>query len=80
ELGKRCNVSGAYIQQLELGQKDNPSLEVLCKLSVALKTKELLNNKTLERVFNEKLSWVPTNILIEELNNRKDFPIKIVRK
>ncbi|OBR94173.1 hypothetical protein CLCOS_20390 [Clostridium coskatii] len=49
-------------------------------MSVALKTKELLNNKTLERVFNEKLSWVPTNILIEELNSRKDFPIKIVRK
>ncbi|ERI92126.1 DNA-binding helix-turn-helix protein [Clostridiales bacterium oral taxon 876 str. F0540] len=36
ELGKKVGVSGAYIQQLELGKKTNPSLEVVMNLCSTL--------------------------------------------
>lgn len=35
-LGKMIGVSGAYIQQLETGKKDNPTTDVLNKLSDSL--------------------------------------------
>ncbi|MEQ8156671.1 MAG: helix-turn-helix transcriptional regulator [Clostridiaceae bacterium] len=36
ELAESVGVSGAYIQQLELGKKTNPSLEVVLKICSAL--------------------------------------------
>lgn len=32
ELAKKCNISTSYIQQIELGQKKNPSVEILMKI------------------------------------------------
>lgn len=37
ELGERCGVSRAYIQQIEKGKKSNPSIELIVKLGDALK-------------------------------------------
>lgn len=37
KLGEAVGVTGAYIQQLELGKKTNPSLEIVMKLCDALK-------------------------------------------
>jgi transcriptional regulator with XRE-family HTH domain len=36
ELAEKCKLSASYIQQIELGQKNNPSLEVLIKIAKAL--------------------------------------------
>lgn len=36
ELAEKCNISTSYIQQIELGQKKNPSLEILIKISKEL--------------------------------------------
>jgi len=36
KLADKCGLSPSYIQQLELGQKTNPSLEAILKLSFAL--------------------------------------------
>ncbi|WP_061310534.1 helix-turn-helix domain-containing protein [Clostridium botulinum] len=37
KLGEMVGVTGAYIQQLELGRKNNPSLEIVMKLCDVLK-------------------------------------------
>ncbi|WP_373845068.1 helix-turn-helix domain-containing protein [Clostridium sp.] len=36
QLGESIGVTGAYIQQLELGKKTNPSIEVIIKLCKSL--------------------------------------------
>lgn len=36
ELGRRVGVSGAYISALEMGKKQNPSLEIIEKIATAL--------------------------------------------
>lgn len=94
QLAQETEVSTSYIQQLELGQKSNPSLKILIKISrvLGVDVKDLDPTVTLWEEFDEKidtnklkeelkvyefLSQISTEDLIEELNRRDDFPIKI---
>ncbi len=38
ELGRRANVTRAYVSSIESGTRNNPSLDVLRRLAEALKT------------------------------------------
>lgn len=38
QLAVLCDISTSYVQQLELGQKENPSIEILTKIATALET------------------------------------------
>ncbi len=71
ELGTRVGITEQAISQYERSIR-NPSLEVLLNVSNALDVPlNVLFNQTIN------LSQIPTNLLIEELNKRKDFPIKL---
>lgn len=88
ELAKRCNLSTSYIQQLELGKKKKPSLEVILKLSEALNTPpymlldddefNFLSNLAdkLDGIDNARFGYREQDKLIstkEELKSNKEF-------
>ncbi|WP_198028606.1 helix-turn-helix domain-containing protein [Clostridium sulfidigenes] len=109
QLANDTGLSTSYIQQLELGQKNNPSLEVKIKIAKALDVEiEDLDPDTpiwdifdatmdleklkrdVERIQEKEhdeeikiidyLKKASIDQLIQELNSRNDFPIKIEMK
>ncbi|WP_142415460.1 helix-turn-helix domain-containing protein [Hathewaya massiliensis] len=75
QLAKIAGISASYLQQLELEQKGNPSIETLTKIAKAL-------NIPISKIMGENpkeidLSSIQTKDLIEELNKRTDFEITL---
>lgn len=77
ELSKISGVNASYISRLERGVDKNPGLEVKLSLAKALKIDV---NMLLDTNADINLSQISTSKLIEELNSREDFPIKIAIK
>lgn len=69
QLGESVGVTGAYIQQLELGKKTNPSIEVIVKLCNALK----ISPYDLDYKFKDnELFYYLTNRDADDLNKNTD--------
>ncbi|NMM62062.1 helix-turn-helix transcriptional regulator [Clostridium sp. P21] len=75
QLGKKIGVSGAYIQQLEKGKKDNPSLDILNKIAETLKipVNKLLGNLT----WGTRLKNLREKKQLTEYNLAKELNISI---
>lgn len=74
ELADRCGLSPSYIQQLELGQKTNPSLETTIKISSVLGFNvQLLNDKS---AHGGRLMTIGENIK-KERNQKKITQVKL---
>lgn len=88
ELGKIIGVATGSLQNYELNKR-KPNYEILNKISKALEISidELVNgessiyinrlNKLGANIKQSDLSQIPTDQLIQELNNRDDFPITL---
>jgi len=81
QLSKCTNLSASYLYQVERGDKE-PSFSALNKIAKALDTNtaNLIKDKPQELKCGIDLSSIPTVKLIEELNKRKDFLIKLKLK
>ncbi|OPJ65753.1 helix-turn-helix transcriptional regulator [Clostridium chromiireducens] len=68
ELGRKVGVSGAYISSLEAGKKQNPSLDIIDKLSSALDIPSsfLTSNKEID-IFEKFNHYVDTQKINEQI-------------
>ncbi|MDK2829794.1 MAG: hypothetical protein PWP67_2617 [Clostridium butyricum] len=63
QLGDKVNVSSAYIQQLENGVKNNPSLEIIIKISDVLNIPiETLEKNRVDSIINSFRDTVGINV------------------
>jgi transcriptional regulator with XRE-family HTH domain len=75
ELGRKIGVSGAYISALETGKKQNPSLDMIDKISNALDIPSsflTITNKQ-NSIFAKFNSKVDKEQLAEEMNKYKAY-------
>lgn len=81
ELATNINVTTATIQNYENNRR-NPSIEVIKKIAEVLNvsTYELIGEPYEAIRNNIDLSLIPTSNLLEELNKRDNFPIKLELK
>lgn len=73
ELAKQVGISASYIQQLELGQKNNPSLEILIKLGDILDIPlDLLANE----IDIDDLQQIK-NVLLNKKSQKSEKPMEL---
>lgn len=77
ELANKLGITISYMNMLELNKKTNPSYLIKAKLNEILGAEIYDIGPSIQLL---QLSNIPTRDLIEELNKRKDFELKLIYK
>lgn len=77
ELGRKIGVSGAYISSLEAGKKQNPSFDIINKLSEVLNISPILltyeNDSNIFDKFNQVVDKKRLNDQLNLINSKEYF-------